>query len=67
MEVRLSDLISICQGPGLNESLDIYIIQIQIMLNIIMGYSTWVKWNKHGNLPWLKVLFHYGLMYLTKV
>ena len=34
------------------------------MLNIMMGSSKYVKWNKHGKLTWLKNLIHHGLMYL---
>ena len=67
LDLRLSDLISICQGSGLKESLDLYIIKIKRMLNIMMGSSIDVKWKKHGTLTWLKILIHNGLMYFTKV
>ena len=48
-------------------SLDIYNIQIEIMLNIMMSYYTCVKWKKHGTLTWVNNLIHNGLMYWTKV
>ena len=67
LEVRLSSLISICQGLGLKVSLDLYVKQIQIMLNIIMGSSTSEKLKKHVTLTWMNSLIHHGLMYWTKV
>ena len=65
LEVPLSDLIIICQGPGLKEYLDLYVIPIKRMLNIMMGSSTCVKWKNHGTLTWLNSLIHHVLMYLT--
>ena len=67
MEVCLSDLISICQGPSLKVSLDIYGIHIKSMLNIMMGSSTCVKWKKHETLTCMEILVHHGLIYWTKL
>ena len=67
LEVHLSDLIIICKGPGLKESLDLYVIEFKRTLDIIMGSSTCVKWKNHDTLTWLNSLIHHGLMYLTKV
>ena len=54
-------------SKGLKECLDLYVIGFKIILDIMMGSFTCVKWQKHRALTWLKSLIHNGLMYLTKV
>ena len=62
MKVRLSDLLSICQGRYLKVSFRQCIIRKERMLNIMMGYSTCVKWKNNGEWTWLENLIHHGRM-----
>ena len=67
LKVCLSELISICQGIGLKLSFRIYVIYIYMMLVIMVGSSTCIKWKKHRTLTWMKNLIHRGLMYWMKL
>ena len=67
MKLNPSDLIITCQGKGLKGSFCNFIIPVERMLNIIMGYSKCIKGKRRGTLTYLRNLIHRGLMYWTKV
>ena len=48
LKLSLSELIIICQGKGLKVYFSHYVIHIENILNVMMGYFTCVKWKKHG-------------------
>ena len=67
VKVRPSGLIIIWRGWGLKVSFFHYVIQLERMLDIMMGYYTCVKCKNHGTLTYLNNLIHHGLMYWNKV
>ena len=66
LKVCLSELISICQVQGLKALFCHYIIQIERMLNMMMGYSTCGKWKNNGTCTCLKDLIQSRINALNK-